>query len=80
MVGSAIASCHGTVSAGIRANHSSPSAMRIGPTTRNRRAPWRPAIVPIRADSSVSMIPVGTPISSCHPKLYDVDLIPLAGA
>ena len=37
--------------------------MRIGPATRNRRAPRRPASVPTRAESSVSMIPVGTPMS-----------------
>src|SRR5687767_5490788 len=35
VLGSASASCQGAVSTGTRASHSRPSAMRIGPATRN---------------------------------------------
>ena len=62
--GSLERACHGSVSAGIRASHSRPPAMISGPTTRNGRAPMRPASVPTRVESSVSRIPVGRPMSA----------------
>ena len=51
-------------SAGSRAHQSRPIAISSGPARRNRRGPSRPAIVPTRVDSSVSMIPAGTPIGA----------------
>ena len=50
LAGSSIAAVHGVESTGSRANHRSPSAISIGPATRNRRDPIRPATVPIRVD------------------------------
>src|SRR5690349_11980376 len=58
-----IARRHGSVSAGMRASHRSPPAISNGPAMRNRRGPYRPASVPIRADSTVSRMPLGTPIT-----------------
>ena len=44
-------------------SQSRPAAISSGPATRNRRDPIRPASVPIRVERSVSMIPVGSPMS-----------------
>src|SRR6185437_7046247 len=58
--GEANAASHGSLVAGIRASQSSPAAMSSGPATRNGRAPTRPAIDPMRADSRVSMAALGS--------------------
>ena len=61
--GAVMAARHAVDSMGIRAHHSVPSPMRNGPVSRNPREPRRPAIVPTRAERSVSRIPAGTPIA-----------------
>ena len=50
-------------SPGSRTYHSSPVPMISGPATRNPRDPMRPASVPIRVESNVSMMPAGSPIA-----------------
>ena len=64
LAGSSTAAVHGVESTGSRANHRSPSPIRIGPATRKRREPIRPATVPIRVDRVASMIPTGMPMSA----------------
>ena len=59
LAGSSSDASHGAESAGRRAYHSSPPAISSGPATRNRRAPSRPASVPIRVDRSASRCPSG---------------------
>ena len=61
VAGSEIVASHGAESAGRRAHQSRPVAMINGPATRKRRAPMRPATVPIRVDRSDSMSPLGMP-------------------
>ena len=61
--GTAMAACQAAESTGTRAHHSVPSAISNGPASRNPRGPRRPAIVPTRAESSVSRMPAGTPMA-----------------
>src|SRR6187431_341927 len=54
---------HAAESVGSRTYHNSPVAMMSGPATRNPRDPIRPANVPTRVESSVSMMPAGSPMA-----------------
>ena len=55
--------CHAAESVGSRTYHNSPAAMISGPATRNPRDPIRPASVPTRVESNVSMMPAGSPMA-----------------
>ncbi len=68
--GAAIAACHGTEWVGILAHQSVPIAISIGPASRKPRGPRRPAIVPTRADNTVSRIPAGTPMAPAAMAVY----------
>ena len=52
---------HGAEDAGIRAYQSKAAAMMSGPATRKIRGPKRPVRPPIRADSTASRMPLGSP-------------------
>ena len=61
--GSAMAVAQGREVTGSRTYHSSPSAMRIGPTVMKARGPTRAASVPTEVEKTMSMMLIGIPTS-----------------
>src|ERR1035437_27933 len=61
---------HGWLDAGMRANHSAPTAINAGPAAMNHRAPKRPARAPKRVEKSTRRSVPGIPARPAAAAVY----------